>query len=102
MECYNDHPVPLDGEAIQALENKLNIPDHPVIPFIEGDGTGPDIWKAARTVFDAAVHRLMAAGAASPGTKSLPARRLTGCSTIGCPKVRSTQSGISTSRSRVR
>ena len=55
MECYNDHPVPLDGEAIQALENKLNIPDHPVIPFIEGDGTGPDIWKAARTVFDAAV-----------------------------------------------
>ncbi|HXK05287.1 MAG TPA: isocitrate dehydrogenase (NADP(+)) [Verrucomicrobiae bacterium] len=55
MECYNDCPVPVDGEAIQAQENKLNVPDHPIIPFIEGDGTGPDIWKAARTVFDAAV-----------------------------------------------
>jgi isocitrate dehydrogenase len=57
MECYNDCPVPQDGEAIQALENKLDIPDHPIIPFIEGDGTGPDIWKAARTVFDAAVQQ---------------------------------------------
>jgi len=57
MECYNDHPVPLDGEAIQPSENKLNIPDHPIIPFIEGDGTGPDIWKAARRVFDAAVQK---------------------------------------------
>jgi isocitrate dehydrogenase len=57
MECYNDHPVPLDGETIQVIENKLNIPDHPIIPFIEGDGTGPDIWKAARTVFDAAVQQ---------------------------------------------
>jgi isocitrate dehydrogenase len=57
MECYNDHPIPMDGEAIQARENKLNVPDHPIIPFIEGDGTGPDIWKAARTVFDAAVRQ---------------------------------------------
>ncbi len=57
MEFYNDHPVPVDGEAIQVRENKLSIPDHPIIPFIEGDGTGPDIWKAARTVFDAAVQK---------------------------------------------
>jgi len=56
MECYNDRPVPSDGDAIQVQENKLNIPDNPIIPFIEGDGTGPDIWKAARTVFDAAVR----------------------------------------------
>jgi len=56
MESYNDRPVPVDGEAIQTLDNKLNIPDRPIIPFIEGDGTGPDIWKAARTVFDSAVE----------------------------------------------
>ncbi|HZT28669.1 MAG TPA: isocitrate dehydrogenase (NADP(+)) [Bryobacteraceae bacterium] len=55
MEFYNDHPVPRNGQAIQFQENKLIIPDCPILPFIEGDGTGPDIWKAARTVFDAAV-----------------------------------------------
>ncbi len=38
-------------------EGKLNVPDIPVIPFIEGDGTGPDIWRAARRVLDAAVSR---------------------------------------------
>ena len=36
---------------------KLEVPSHPVIPFIEGDGTGPDIWRAARQVFDAAVAK---------------------------------------------
>ena len=57
MERYNDHPVPVDGEAIQVRDNQLIIPDHPILPFIEGDGTGPDIWRAARTVFDAAVQQ---------------------------------------------
>jgi len=57
MEQFNNLPVPTDGEAIQVRENKLDIPDRPIIPFIEGDGTGPDIWRAARTVFDAAVER---------------------------------------------
>jgi isocitrate dehydrogenase len=57
MECYNGRPVPEDGEPIQIKENKLNSSDHPIIPFIEGDGTGPDIWRAARTVFDAAVQQ---------------------------------------------
>jgi isocitrate dehydrogenase len=56
MESYNNNPVPMDGEAIQFHEKQLKIPDQPVIPFIEGDGTGPDIWRAARTVFDAAVQ----------------------------------------------
>ena len=36
---------------------KLIVPDHPTIPFIEGDGTGPDIWRASRRVFDAAVEK---------------------------------------------
>jgi isocitrate dehydrogenase len=42
-------------EKIKLANGKLNVPDNPVIPFIEGDGTGPDIWKASVRVFDAAV-----------------------------------------------
>jgi isocitrate dehydrogenase len=45
------------GEAIVRRENALVVPDQPVIPFIEGDGTGPDIWRASVRVFDAAVER---------------------------------------------
>jgi isocitrate dehydrogenase len=56
MESYNEVEIPQDGEAIQVRDKKLSIPDHPIIPFIEGDGTGRDIWKASRTVFDAAVE----------------------------------------------
>ena len=40
-----------------ALNGKLNVPNHPTIPFIEGDGIGPDIWKASVRVFDAAVEK---------------------------------------------
>jgi len=57
MASYNNTPIPADGESIQVLNGKLSIPDHPIIPFIEGDGTGPDIWRASRTVFDAAVQQ---------------------------------------------
>ncbi len=44
-------------EKITKIDNQLNVPDNPVIPFIEGDGTGPDIWKAAQAVIDAAVEK---------------------------------------------
>jgi isocitrate dehydrogenase len=54
---FNNVPIPTDGEAIQTQDGKLIVPDNPIIPFIEGDGTGPDIWRASRTVFDAAVAR---------------------------------------------
>jgi isocitrate dehydrogenase len=57
MTPYNDSLVPTDGEAICVRGGKLVVPDRPIIPFIEGDGTGPDIWRAARTVFDAAVEQ---------------------------------------------
>jgi isocitrate dehydrogenase len=53
----NTSRIPVDGDAIQVRNGKLSIPDNPIIPFIEGDGTGPDIWKASRTVFDAAVRQ---------------------------------------------
>jgi isocitrate dehydrogenase len=45
------------GDTITISNGKLNVPDHPVLPFIEGDGTGPDIWRASVRVFDAAVAK---------------------------------------------
>ena len=45
------------GNPITMKNNVLTVPDTPVIPFIEGDGTGPDIWKASQRVFDAAVQK---------------------------------------------
>ena len=55
MSSFNGVAVPSDGDAIQVEAGKFVIPDNPVIPFIEGDGTGRDIWKASRRVFDGAV-----------------------------------------------
>jgi isocitrate dehydrogenase len=57
MQTFNNRPVPADGEAIQFHQDKFIVPDRPIIPYIEGDGTGPDIWRASRLVFDAAVER---------------------------------------------
>jgi isocitrate dehydrogenase len=49
--------VPNAGERISFREGRLQVPDHPIVPFIEGDGTGPDIWRASVRVFDAAVAK---------------------------------------------
>src|SRR6266436_5885475 len=49
--------VPVGGEKITIANGKLHVPDQPIIPFIEGDGTGRDIWRASVRVFDAAVHK---------------------------------------------
>jgi isocitrate dehydrogenase len=49
--------VPQDGERITIRDGKLQVPSTPVLPFIEGDGTGPDIWAASQPVFDAAVEK---------------------------------------------
>src|SRR3972149_2210937 len=53
---YNGIPVPADGKPITYENGKFIVPDRPIIPFIEGDGTGRDIWKASQRVFDAAVE----------------------------------------------
>jgi isocitrate dehydrogenase len=45
------------GEKISISHGKLQVPDHPIVPFIEGDGTGPDIWRASVRVLDAAVEQ---------------------------------------------
>src|SRR5687767_3458721 len=57
MANFKDLTPPADGQAISISAGKLNVPDRPIIPFIEGDGTGPDIWRASVRVFDAAVEK---------------------------------------------
>ena len=57
MATFNGIEVPSDGQKITVEGLKLNVPDRPIIPFIEGDGTGRDIWRASQMVFDAAVHK---------------------------------------------
>jgi len=54
---YNGLDLPKDGQPIQYRDGKFEVPDNPIIPFIEGDGTGRDIWKASQRVFDAAVEK---------------------------------------------
>jgi len=57
---YNDLTPPADGQEIvwREAERRLEVPDRPIIPFIEGDGTGPDIWRATRRVLDGAVEKV--------------------------------------------
>jgi isocitrate dehydrogenase len=57
MPRYKKISVPDEGEKIFIEHNKLLVPDNPIITYIEGDGTGPDIWKAAQMVFDSAVEK---------------------------------------------
>ncbi len=54
---YDRIRVPEQGEKIIQANGQLRVPDHPILPFIEGDGTGPDIWRASVRVFDAAVEK---------------------------------------------
>jgi isocitrate dehydrogenase len=54
---YNGVTVPRDGAGIQYAGGLYQVPDHPIIPFIEGDGTGRDIWRASARVFEAAVEK---------------------------------------------
>src|SRR5260370_15471662 len=49
--------VPPNGERITMQGGQLHVPARPILPFIEGDGTGPDIWRASVRVFDAAVRK---------------------------------------------
>jgi isocitrate dehydrogenase len=54
---YNGIPVPTSGARISCNNGRYQVPDNPIIPFIEGDGTGRDIWRASVQVFDAAVRK---------------------------------------------
>jgi isocitrate dehydrogenase len=57
MSATQPLQVPPGGEAITMRGGRLEVPARPIIPFIEGDGTGPDIWRASQHVFDQAVER---------------------------------------------
>lgn len=57
MPVFNGIETPTDGKAITVEDGKLVVPDNPIIPFIEGDGIGVDIWAASVRVFDAAVAK---------------------------------------------
>jgi len=57
MAQFNGVPVPPNGQKIEYNNGEYRVPDHPIVPFIEGDGTGRDIWKASVRVFDAAVEK---------------------------------------------
>jgi isocitrate dehydrogenase len=60
--AYRNLTAPPQGEAITLRDGRLEVPSRPIIPFIEGDGTGPDIWRAAQHVFDGAVLRAYGTG----------------------------------------
>ena len=55
--AYTNVKVPEEGVKISIKDGKLQVPDNPIIPFVEGDGTGRDIWRASVRVFDAAVEK---------------------------------------------
>src|SRR5690348_12655464 len=61
MPTFSTLKAPATGTAITRKAGRLVVPDNPIIPYIEGDGTGPDIWHASVRVFDAAVQKIFGA-----------------------------------------
>jgi isocitrate dehydrogenase len=57
MPDFASLKTPTEGSSLTKKDGQLVVPDNPIIPFIEGDGTGPDIWRASVRVFDAAVEK---------------------------------------------
>src|SRR5437868_11924656 len=57
MSAYKFARVPEGGERITVKNGEINVPNNPIIPYIEGDGTGPDIWRATARVVEAAVEK---------------------------------------------
>ena len=57
MAAYTTTTVPAGERIRPGSAGRLDVPDRPIIPYIEGDGTGPDIWRASQVVFDAAVKK---------------------------------------------
>jgi isocitrate dehydrogenase len=55
--AYQNIQIPTRGEKITIQDGKLQVPDRPILPFVEGDGTGRDIWRASVRVFNAAVQK---------------------------------------------
>ena len=99
---YNGVAVPADGRKIEYANGKYDVPMNPIMPFIEGDGTGRDIWKASVRVFDAAVEKAYQGKRRWSGTKYLPGKKPRQSSTTGCRMTPSLRFANSASRSRAR
>lgn len=89
---YKDVKPP-QGEKISIQNGVLKVPDHPILPFIEGDGTGPDIWRASVRIFDAAVAKALGERKKSPGSRSTRDKRPSTSSRTGCRTTPSRLSG---------
>ena len=84
---YQKIVVPADGDKITVnADLSLNVPNHPIIPFIEGDGIGVDITPAMKAVVDAAVQKLTVVNARSNGWKFIAAKKPTGFMALICQK----------------
>ncbi len=57
MITFDKLEIPVEGKKIEVIEGRLSIPDNPIVPFLEGDGVGPDIMKVTRKALDAAVNK---------------------------------------------
>ena len=86
MQEFNVFLSLAEGARVRMEGGRFIVADNPIIPFIEGDGTGRDIWKAAQAVFDAAVEKAYGGSRKSSGTRFSPARRLSTNSANGCRK----------------
>src|SRR3954469_22406358 len=97
---YKGVAVPSDGNKIGYSGGKYEIPDHPIIPFIEGDGTGRDIWKASLRVFNAAVEKAYKGTRAVAWYEVFAGEEAGPIPIIGCGTMRSPPSRISRSDQR--
>src|SRR3989441_11227322 len=62
MSVLEQLTPPKEGQRIEINDGRLRVPNQPIVPFIEGDGTGPDIWRASQRVFDASVQKAYGGG----------------------------------------
>ncbi|GIQ65872.1 hypothetical protein PACILC2_44400 [Paenibacillus cisolokensis] len=82
------YALPTEGEKITIDNGKLQVPNNPVIPFIEGDGTGRDIWRASKRVLDAAVEKAYKGEKNWHGMKCMPAKKPIILTANGCRTTR--------------
>ena len=99
--AYKDITPPAGGK-ISITDGKLNVPDQPVVPFIRGDGTGPDIWAASVRVMDAAVDKAYGGKKKISWFEVFAGEELQDNSTTGCRMTPSRRSRNTSSASRAR
>ena len=102
QSTYNGLELPKNGQPIDYKDGQFAVPDHPIIPFIEGDGTGRDIWKASQRVFDAAVEKAYGGKRAIRWFEIFAGEKAFRSSRTGCPTTRWPRRATCASPSRAR